>query len=181
MILQTLNVFQTIFKDWKNDNTTVSAVLGFPPVGLHFNINISKIITYDFGNFILDIKHKFKRNNELKRNFLSSNQSVIGSKVVSKNMKGRYALILWDDSKMDLKDFREIYVYALCTGSEDDPLAFYFKWPQYVDERDQLDETPYPDSEWSIVWLSRKLSDEELRVLDREGYIPGLTPPVRKL
>ena len=60
-------------------------------------------------------------------------------------------------------------------------LAFYFKWPQYVDERDQLDETPYPDSEWSIVWLSRKLSDEELSILDREGYIPGLTPPVRKL
>ena len=117
-------------------------MLGFPPVGIHFNINISKIITYVFGNFILNIKHKYKRNNDLKRNFLSSNQSVIGSKVVSKSMKGRYALILWNDNKMNLKNFREIYVYALCTGFEDDPLVFYFKWPQYDNERDQLDETP---------------------------------------
>ena len=46
----------------------------------------------------------------------------------------------------------------------------------YVDKGDQLDETPYPDSEWSIVWLSRELSDEELRILGREGYISGLAP-----
>ena len=102
----------------------------------------------------------------------ASNQFVSKDSIESMDMTGKYALVLWRDKIIGKK---EVYLYALCTGMEDNPLGFYFKWLQYKNADDQLDHSFYKDSEWKIKWLKNKLSAGDLRSLDTFGCIPLLT------
>lgn len=114
---------------------------------------------------------------------LKSNQFIKHNKVCSLNMEGKFALVLFSSSEIDLQSvsYNEVYCYGKCSGFELEPLGFYFKWLQYVDSPDDyLDENIYLDAGRKIFWLSSELSTADLDTLNQTGCVPHITGVVRR-
>ena len=73
---------------------------------------------------------------------------------------------------------RDCYIYGICSGVSENPLGFYFKWMGFSIE-ESLDDTLYKDSDWKIIWLSKKLSDSQFLILTSKRFLPGVTPPLK--
>lgn len=44
---------------------------------------------------------------------------------------------------------------------------------------DSLDHTLYKDSDWKILWLSKKLSESQMDILTTKRFLPGVTPSLK--
>ena len=165
------NFYVSVFRAWESCDQTILSLLGFPTPDGFFDLDLSRIVSGIFGDFLFRLKSRF-RVSKKKISTYASNQFVSKDSIDSLDMTGKYALVLWRDKIIGKK---EVYLYALCTGMEDNPLGFYFKWLQYKNAVDQLDHSLYKDSEWKIIWLKNKLSDGDMRSLDTFGCIPLLT------
>ena len=91
-------------------------------------------------------------------------------------MVNKPAVVFWDKSLMS--DNRDQYIYGICSGTSVNPTGFYFKWMGYLKEV-SLEKSLYLDSEWKIIWLSKKLTMSQLDTIIAKGFIPGITPTLK--
>ena len=176
------NYYCKLFREWNNSENTILALLGFPTNNDFFNLEISKVITKLLGKFFLELRSDFVDSSVKIPKILGSNQVIKSNKVHSMNMNGRYALVFFNSFEVDLQNvgYNEVYCYGKCSGFELEPLGFYFKWLQYMDNPDlYLDENIYLDSGRKIFWLSNELSEADLDTLNRTGCVPYITGRVK--
>ena len=106
---------------------SIDYLFGFPTHDNKFSIDISRSLSDIFGEFLLGLEIKNKQKCiKNKKNFGSFFPSNINN---FKKMKGHHALVLCP-GELFTND-QERYCYVKCSGVEEEPLGFYFKWLEW--------------------------------------------------
>ena len=128
----------------------------------NFAVDVSKMVTGIFGEFLNSLE---QRNSFINLSKKSSSGSGYRD-CINSSLVGRFALVLYPGThpktgELIFDDNLDRFLYAKCSGFEDNHKGFYFKWLQYEGD-DQNDTDFYFGKDWKVIWLPQPLSDNRL-------------------